>query len=125
MSKILYVFIIICLAMPVMAQEHNYLLQNVEKYINNLTTAQGDFKQLTSSGGYATGKFYLSRPGKMRMDYDAPNNIQLMADGDDLIYYDKDLVQVTYLGLDSSIAGVLVQDKFTFKNPLIFYLTKL
>ena len=92
------------------------LLREVESYLNSLTTAKGTFLQSASRGGYATGNFFLSRPGKIRFDYNPPNNIMLMADGRDFIYYDKDLVQITYLSLDASIAGVLIKDKIDFSD---------
>ncbi len=120
MYKKFFVIFMLCIVMvfPVSAQQDKkQTLKSIEDYINALSTAKGRFRQLSSSGGYAGGDFYLSRPGKLRLDYDAPNNIQLIADGDDFIYYDKELGQVTYLSLDSSIAGVLVKDNFSFSNP--------
>ncbi len=111
------IILFLAFSFPSMAQENEKILSDIEKYINNLTTAKGTFKQIASSGEYATGQIYLSRPGKIRLDYDAPNNIQLLADGEEFIYYDKELIQVTYLSMDASIAGVLVKDSFSFSNP--------
>lgn len=47
----------------------------------------------------------------MRIEYDPPVPILIVADGRWLVYYDKELEQVTYAGLDSSPAGLLVRDK--------------
>lgn len=116
-AKIFCLVAVLCFSPAVEAQDGKRALADIEKYINSLTTARGTFKQLTSGGGYATGKFYLSRPGKIRFDYDPPNNILLMADGKDFIYHDIDLVQVTYLSMNSSIAGVLVKDSLSFSDP--------
>ncbi|MEL7131898.1 MAG: outer membrane lipoprotein carrier protein LolA, partial [Pseudomonadota bacterium] len=40
---------------------------------NNLRTAEGTFTQINDDGTVDTGKIYIKRPGKMRFEYNAPN----------------------------------------------------
>jgi outer membrane lipoprotein-sorting protein len=79
--------------------------------LNSVATLKAHFMQVSPDGSTTDGTVYLSRPGKLRLDYEPPSPIQVIADGNFLIYYDKQLKQVSYLGLDSSPAGVLVRAK--------------
>src|SRR5208283_1591511 len=81
------------------------------EYLNTIKTLKARFTQIAPSGDSIDGTIYLSRPGRMRLDYDPPSPIMVMANGNFLIYYDKQLKQVSYLDLESSIAGVLVRDR--------------
>ncbi|HVI52801.1 MAG TPA: outer membrane lipoprotein carrier protein LolA [Candidatus Sulfotelmatobacter sp.] len=88
-----------------------------EEYLNTIKTLKARFTQISPAGDSIDGSVYLSRPGKMRLDYDPPSPIQVMANGNFLIYYDKQLKQVSYLDLESSIAGVLVRDQVRLDGP--------
>lgn len=80
-----------------------------EGYLNGVTTLKAHFMQVSPDGNNVEGTVYLSRPGRLRLDYDPPSPIQVIADGSFLIYYDKDLKQVSYVDLESTPAGVLVR----------------
>jgi len=67
-------------------------------------------------GGYSEGDLYISRPGKMRIEYKPPVPVLIIADGQWLIYNDKELEQVNYVDLKSTPAGVLVADKVSFTD---------
>jgi outer membrane lipoprotein-sorting protein len=45
----------------------------------------------------------------MRLEYDPPVPILVISDGSWLIYHDKELDQTSWLGLDSTPAGILVR----------------
>lgn len=85
-------------------------IQRVEQYLNNLKTFRARFLQVDPAGGTAEGTLYLSRPGKLRIDYDAPNPNLLIANGQHLIHFDRALKAPAYLGLDATPAGLLVRD---------------
>ena len=85
-------------------------LARVETYLNGLQTLESRFLQASSNGGFAEGTLYLDRPGRMRIQYDPPSPILMVADGRFLIYYDSKLEQVSYLGLDDTPAGFLLAE---------------
>jgi len=89
-------------------------LSRVENYINGIGTLQARFLQASSNGAYAEGTLTLSRPGKMRLQYDPPVQMLIVADGKWLIYKDTELDQVTYLPLDSTPAGIIVRKNMSF-----------
>lgn len=95
------------------------ILQKLENYLNSITTIKADFIQSASNGSYSEGYFYLQRPGKMRIDYKPPMKVEIVADGRVLVYHDLALEQITYMNLASSPAGILLNEKISFTDPLI------
>src|SRR6056300_1427252 len=51
----------------------------LSKYLNGLTTVQAQFTQINPDGTLSTGKILIKRPGKIRFEYDPPNNALVMA----------------------------------------------
>jgi outer membrane lipoprotein-sorting protein len=87
----------------------------IEAYLNGLRTATATFLQVADSGGIARGKFYLSRPGKMRFEYEPPTPILMVSTGaGSLVYYDSLLKQTSYLPVDSTPLGLLLRDNLKF-----------
>ncbi len=84
-------------------------IARAEDYLNGITTLKARFLQVAPNGATVEGTAYLSRPGRMRLDYDPPSPIQVVANGRFLIYYDKELEQTSYLGLNDTPAGILVR----------------
>jgi outer membrane lipoprotein-sorting protein len=77
------------------------------------------FMQVSSTGAQAEGAMALQRPGRMRLEYDAPSPILVVADGRYLIYVDEKLNQVSHLPLESTPAGILLRDNISFDDPEI------
>ena len=93
-------------------------VRRIESYLGRIDTLRARFLQVASDGSYAEGDLYLWRPGRLRMEYDSPVPILIVADGRALIYYDRELEQVSYLGLDSTPAGILLADTVSFSGGL-------
>jgi outer membrane lipoprotein-sorting protein len=55
-------------------------LDTLSDYLNRMKTAQAKFTQIADDGTVSTGTLYLSRPGKMRFEYDPPNSSLVIAD---------------------------------------------
>jgi len=60
--------------------QDNADLQRVAGYLNSIRTMYAKFRQVASGGGVATGQLWMARPGRMRFEYDPPNQILLLAD---------------------------------------------
>ncbi|MEQ8196230.1 MAG: outer membrane lipoprotein carrier protein LolA [Rhodospirillales bacterium] len=84
-------------------------IKRIETYLNNLQTVAARFLQVSSNGGYAEGQLYISRPGKMRIDYAPPAKLEIVADGKSLIYHDKELEQISYIDIEDTPANILLQ----------------
>lgn len=83
----------------------------IEDYLNGLSTVKASFQQYTNSEGLAFGRIYLRRPGRMRVEYDPPSEIILVADGTLLSYYDSELNHIEQVPLKLSPMWFLLRDK--------------
>jgi outer membrane lipoprotein-sorting protein len=93
-------------------------LKRVQDYLNGIHTLRSRFQQVAGNGGIATGTIYISRPGHMRVEYDPPVSILLVATGGRIWYYDKNLEQVSFFDLKDTPAWFLLQDNVTFGGDL-------
>lgn len=95
---------------PRLTEQDRADIARVEAYLNDIKTLSARFMQVSDNGGTAEGKLFLSRPGKLRLEYDPPVPILMVANSGFLIHYDKQLKSVTHLPIDSTPAGLLVRE---------------
>jgi outer membrane lipoprotein-sorting protein len=91
-------------------------INRVETYLNELTTLESRFVQIDPQGNFTEGTVFLSRPGRMRFEYDPPSPLLLVADGTWFIYVDKELEEVSHIPLDSTPAAFLLQEDISLKD---------
>ncbi|TVR98821.1 MAG: outer membrane lipoprotein carrier protein LolA [Rhodospirillales bacterium] len=91
-------------------------LTRIERYLNGMTTVRARFLQVASNGQFAEGNIYIARPGNMRVEYDPPMQVLIVADGTWLIYYDQELEQVSYIPLRSTPASILTRSDVSLTN---------
>ncbi len=84
-------------------------IRRAEDYMNGLSSLKARFLQVNNSGSTAEGTVWLSRPGKMRLEYDPPSPLLVVADGTFLIVHDAELDDPSYIPLDSTPAGVILR----------------
>ncbi len=89
-------------------------IARVETYLNGLTTVQSRFIQSSSQGNIARGEVFISRPGRLRFEYDPPTPVLLVADGLFLIYVDKELEQISQIPIGSTPLGILIDKQIKF-----------
>ncbi|NBX03239.1 MAG: outer membrane lipoprotein carrier protein LolA [Alphaproteobacteria bacterium] len=94
-------------------------IQKLENYLSNLSTLQAGFVQSSSDGSVGEGTFYLQRPGKMRWEYAPPAPILIVSSGSDLVYFDKELEQITHIPIDDTLAGFLAQEHIVFDDQAV------
>ena len=100
-----------------LAKQHQ-TIERVERYLSGLTTITADFTQIAPDGALTGGKFFLMRPGKMRWQYNPPTPILMVANGTELVYYDYELEQVSYIPLDSTLIGFMAQEVIRFDKTV-------
>jgi outer membrane lipoprotein-sorting protein len=88
-------------------------LVRVEQSLNAIKTMQARFLQVSSDGDYAEGSIYFWRPGRMRIEYDPPKKIMVIADGSNLIYVDKELGQATAVLLMLTPAELILREELS------------
>jgi outer membrane lipoprotein-sorting protein len=95
-------------AAPLSAEEQTELVQ-VQRYLNDIRSLQSRFQQFAQDGSVSSGTIYLQRPGKMRIVYDPPTPILIVADGSDVYYWDSELQQLQQIGVDDTPAWFLLR----------------
>lgn len=88
----------------------------IEQYLNGLTSVQARFQQYSASQGLVFGKIYLRRPGRLRVEYDPPSQVILVADGIALSYYDAELNNLNQVPLNLSPMWFLLKDKVSLNG---------
>ena len=93
------------------------LYNKVESYLNNIKYLEANFIQDdTATSQLCEGKFYLSRPGKLRVDYLNPFEASLYSYGKTTTYYDKELDEVSTVRTASTPLQFLLRKNISFKN---------
>lgn len=85
-------------------------LAQLQEFASGARSARGEFTQRTlrgagQSGETASGVFAFQRPGKFRWEVRKPFEQLMLADGERLYFYDKDLNQVTVRRLADSLGA--------------------
>jgi len=83
----------------------------LRQFLTQTKTASGEFTQRVTGPNARTGakaqtssgRFTFQRPGKFRWSYEKPYEQILVADGEKLFMFDKDLNQVTVKKLDAAL----------------------
>ena len=88
-TRILYFFAVIALVLYAGAASAQQLtLRQISDYLNGLQTAQGGFTQINADGTLSTGQIYIKRPGRIRFEYNAPDDTMVLAGGGQLAIFD-------------------------------------
>jgi outer membrane lipoprotein carrier protein len=109
--RVLLAVLCLAAAVPAVAAQSTPL----DRFLDGLTTWQGDFFQLLQDGkgrtqSRAEGRMLVSRPGRFRWELRpvAPGPTQfsqlVLADGRNLWFYDRDLAQVTVKPAGAALA---------------------
>jgi outer membrane lipoprotein-sorting protein len=89
MKTIRYVLIVLLLLTqfaPAFAEKIS--LRDLSAYLNGIKTAEFEFSQINDDGSVSQGKIYIKRPGRMRFEYNPPNNALVLASAGRLAIFD-------------------------------------
>lgn len=89
------------------------------RYLQNLATAQGRFEQTDARGRKIQGNWYLSRPGKMRFEYDAPNSTLMVSDGKTVSKWDPRLQTFDRYPLDQTPLALFLAHHIRFDRNVV------
>jgi outer membrane lipoprotein-sorting protein len=91
----------------------------IETYLNNISTLVADFTQVAPDGNVSTGQLFISRPGKLRWQYNPPVPILITINGSLMAHYDYELDQTSFVSPDSNLAGFLTRKKISFGGDVL------
>ena len=91
-------------------------IKKIENYLNKLNNITSNFIQIDSNGLKAEGKIYLSKPGKLRIEYKEKKKPLIVADGTWLHFFDIELNEVQSVVINKSPAWILLKKKVDLKK---------
>ena len=97
------------------AEKTNSILK-VENFFKNLKTLEADFIQVSPSGKTSEGKIFLDLPGKLRIDYNQPNNILITSKGFWIVIQNRKLKSTNNIPLNQTPFSILLENKINFNN---------
>lgn len=92
------------------------VVKQAEQALGTLKTLRARFLQVGPDGTLSEGTLYLSRPGKLRVEYDPPTGVLVVANGSYFTFVDTKVDQFSYLDLDSTPAGLLLKPEVRFSG---------
>lgn len=89
-------------------------LSHIENYLNSLVTLKARFDQWDQAGKHTQGILLLKRPGYLRMTYDKPETLLIIADGKTLYFINEKNKDISYTPIEQSPASFLLESKIDF-----------
>lgn len=121
MKALLYPFLMIVLVFTSatsFANDRNPDVVAAENWMNSLKTAKARFIQTAPDGTQNSGQFYISRPGKLRFEYDGEEKDFIVADGVFLYYYDATSGQQSNAPIGSTLADFLLRENMSMTRDI-------
>ena len=108
------------------AAEKNNSKFKVENFFKDLKTLEADFIQVSPSGKTSEGKIFVDLPGKLRIDYNQPENILITTKGFWIVIQNRKLKSTNNIPLNQTPFSILLENKINFNNKdLILDLEKI
>ena len=85
-------------------------LTRIEAYLDGMRSLSAGFEQTNQDGSGASGRLWLSRPGRMRFEYAPPVKLTIVSNGDYVAVDDQELKQVQFYPVDSTPAWFLLRE---------------
>jgi outer membrane lipoprotein-sorting protein len=90
--------------------EQRAIVERVNTYLSNMQVMSGKFVQVAPDGRRTQGDFYISKPGRVRFEYDDPSPIELIADGQSVVVRDRNLATQDVYPLSQTPLRFLLAD---------------
>ena len=114
-KTLLTVFIIALFGAPVRAEKIS--LSNLSSYLESIKKVSGSFTQINSDKTVSTGRIFLFRPGRMRMEYKTPDNSLVIVGGSQIAVFDsKSNTHPRVFPLRKTPLKILLEKKINLKT---------
>ena len=71
-----------------LASAEKFSLVELSNYFNKLDTFQANFRQFSDDGSEAKGVILIKKPGRLRIDYEEPEDLLILGSGGQLAIFD-------------------------------------
>jgi outer membrane lipoprotein-sorting protein len=90
--------------------EQRGIIEKVNTYLSNMQVLSGNFVQVAPDARRSQGEFYISKPGRVRFEYNDPSPIELIADGRSVVVRDRNLATQDVYPLSQTPLRFLLAD---------------
>jgi outer membrane lipoprotein-sorting protein len=94
----------------VLTTDQRAIVERVNGYLSGVQALTGNFIQVGPDGSRTQGDFFISKPGKVRFEYDDPSPIELIADGSSVVVRDRRLATQDVYPLSQTPLRFLLAD---------------
>src|SRR4029079_5840919 len=93
-----------------LSAEQRAIVDRVNGYLSGVQTLTGNFIQVGPDGSRTQGDFFISKPGRVRFEYDDPSPIDLIADCSSVVVRDRRLATQDVYPLSQTPLRFLLAD---------------
>lgn len=93
--------------------------EEIASHFTGVKTITGEFVQFGPRGEQTGGTFYISRPGKIRFNYEKPSPIRVIADGKSVVVNNKKLDTWDIYPLDKTPLKLLLSEKIDLTSERV------
>ena len=119
------ILLLLALALPLQARaafqptpQDRADLSRIETYLNGMTALKARFLQVAPDGGISGGQAWLSRPGRLRFQYDPPAPFLLIASRGQLVFQDSSIKQQSQTPLSTTPLGMLLAQQVKLSGDI-------
>lgn len=113
----LLAFIILAISLSsISAKAEGEIAQKIASHFASVKNMMGEFVQLNPDGNQITGKFFISRPGKLRFNYEKPSPVRVISDGRNLVVGNQKLKTWSIYPLRTTPLKLLLANKIDLKS---------
>lgn len=94
-------------------------IQAISEHFTAVPTMSGEFIQFGPNGEQTGGTFFISRPGKIRFNYEEPSPIMVVSNGKTLGVRNKKLKTWSYYPLDKTPLSLILGERLEIGNESI------
>lgn len=107
------------ISQPKFKAEDQARITRAQSYLQSLTTGSGRFQQTDFKGRVTQGDWWLSRPGRIRFEYDAPYSMIVVADGKRVNMWDPRLKSFDQYPLELTPLSLFLSKNIRFDQGVI------
>jgi outer membrane lipoprotein-sorting protein len=91
-------------------------MKNLKIYLTSLKSISIDFSQIDNSGKLINGKLLIQKPYNFRCNYYEPFPLLIVGNKTDIIIYDYEMEQTSYISASENIFNFLLVDTENFEE---------
>lgn len=104
---------------PHAAAQGASVAQKIADHFSSVKTMAGEFVQFGPRGEQTGGKFYISRPGRIRFNYEAPSPMRVIADGKSVVIGNMKLKTWDIYPLSKTPLNLLLGERIDLSSKMV------